>query len=154
MVVSAHLARNPNRDGRGWRILRLDGLFGITVTGIVCSSVLATIREPHGWRETAVNDVVHYISPIGMVIGWLVFGPRPRINRSVVLGALGWPILWLIYTLIRGAIWKWYPYPFLDVVTHGYTKVILNGLAVTVVLLAVAGIFWALDRRLRPSPRS
>ncbi len=40
-VVSAQLTIRPDRDGRGWRAVRLAALFGITVTGIVYSTVLA-----------------------------------------------------------------------------------------------------------------
>lgn len=147
LVVSAQLARNPVRDGAVWRVLRLDALVGITVTGVVYTTVLARIHEPKGWQETFTNTIVHYLVPIGMVVGWLLFGPRPRIDRRVVAWSLLWPAAWLAYTLVRGAIWKWYPYPFLDVVTHGYGRVVLNGLAVTVVLMLVAGVFLVLDRR-------
>jgi hypothetical protein len=150
MVVSAQLARDPARDGRYWRVLRLDALIGITVTGVVYATVLARIHEPNGWQETAVNTVVHYVVPIGMVLGWLLFGPRPRIDRRVVAWSLLWPASWLVYTLVRGAIWKWYPYPFLDVESHGYGRVIVNGLVVAVVLLAVASVFYLLDKRLGP----
>jgi hypothetical protein len=88
-VVSWQLARRPARDGSAWRIVRLDALFGIAVTGIVYSTVLAKIHEPHGWRETTSNTLVHYVVPVLMVLGWLLFGPRPRITRTVLLVALG-----------------------------------------------------------------
>jgi hypothetical protein len=80
-ITSAHLFRNPNRDGRIWRAVRLAALFGIAVTGIVYSTVLAKIHEPHGWKETSTNTAFHYIVPIMVVVGWLLFGPRPRIER-------------------------------------------------------------------------
>lgn len=66
--------------------------------------------------------------------------------------SLLFPALWFGYTLIRGAIWHWYPYPFLDVNTHGYPQVILNAALVTVVLAAVATLFATLDSRLPRSP--
>jgi hypothetical protein len=34
-ITSAQLARRPDRDGPVWRVLRLDALVGIAVTGIV-----------------------------------------------------------------------------------------------------------------------
>jgi hypothetical protein len=149
MIVAASLALDPDRDGAVWRVLRLDALLGITVTGIVYATVLAPIHEPKGWQETSTNTVVHYIVPIGMVLGWLLFGPRPRIDLRVVGWSLLWPLAWISYTLVRGAIWKWYPYPFLDVPTHGYARVVVNSLLVTVVLTLVATVFYQLDKRLR-----
>src|ERR1700728_394722 len=47
-IVSAQLAVRPDRDGPAWRALHLAALYGITVTGIVYSTVLAAIHQPNG----------------------------------------------------------------------------------------------------------
>ena len=152
-VVSAQLACNPDRDGRSWRAVRLASLFGITVTGIVYATVLAKVHEPKGWQETFTNDVFHYIVPIMMVVGWVLFGPRPRIEVRTIGLAILWPVVWVVYTLTHGAITSWYPYPFVDVHTHGYALVFVNAFLVVVVLLVVTAVFWIGDRHLPPSPR-
>lgn len=151
-VTAAQLARDPNRDGPAWRAVRLAALFGITVTGIVYATVLARVHEPHGWQETSTNTVFHYVVPIMVVIGWLLFGPRPRIGPKTVVRAVLWPVAWMSYILIYGRITKWYPYPFVDVITHGYGRVIANAIAVVLVLLVVTGLFWLGDRRLPSAP--
>jgi hypothetical protein len=151
-ITSAQLARNPVRDGTVWRPVRLASLVGITVTGIVYSTVLAKVHEPHGWQETSTNTVVHYIAPIMMVVGWLAFGPRPRVTGRVVAYAAIFPVAWSTYTLIRGAITSWYPYPFTDVPSHGYGLVLLYSAAVIAVIVLVMGLFWAGDRYLPPRP--
>jgi uncharacterized membrane protein len=149
-LTSAQLARGPGRDGRSWRALRLASLFGITVTGIVYSTVLAKIHEPHGWKETFSNDVFHYAVPILMVVGWLLFGPRPRIDARAIGVAMLWPIAWFGYTLLHGSISHWYPYPFVDAATHGYGRVMVNAVLVVLVLLGVTAVLWFGDRRLAP----
>ena len=151
-LVSAQLALLPNRDGRVFRPLRLAALFGITVTGIVYSTVLAKIHQPHGTAETFVNDLVHYVIPAMTVLGWVAYGPRPRIDRRCVALSLIFPFSWISYTVIRGAIWKWYPYPFVDVATHGYAQVALNGALVLILLAGVAAMFAFGDRRLPIAP--
>ena len=151
-VVSALLATKPDGDSPVFRILRLDALFGITVTGIVYATVLAPIHEPKGWAEISSNTVFHYVVPIMTVVGWLLFGPRPRITAGVVYRSLLWPVAWLGYTLVRGAVWNWYPYPFLDVPTHGYGTVAVNCVGVTVVLAGVAALFAWGDGRLPRAP--
>lgn len=151
-LVSAQLALRPDRDGPVWRPVRLAALCGITVTGIVYSTVLARIHQPNGTAETFVNTLVHYVVPIMAVVGWVVSGPRPRITRVTMARALLFPLLWFVYTLVRGAIWHWYPYPFLDVPSHGYARVAVNAVLVTVVLGAVAALFAVGDRRLPPAP--
>jgi hypothetical protein len=148
-ITAAQLARTPNRDGRLWRALRLAALFGIAVTGIVYGTVLAKIHEPHGWQETSTNTVFHYIVPIMMVVSWLLFGPRRRIEGRTIGLAMLWPMTWFIYILIYGRITKWYPYPFVDVTTHGYPRVVVNGILVVAVLLVVTTLFWLGDQRLR-----
>jgi hypothetical protein len=58
------------------------------------------------------------------------------------------PVGWLLYTLVRGAFVDWYPYPFVDVGQHGLGAVLLNALAISALMLALAfGARW-LDRRL------
>jgi hypothetical protein len=110
--------------------VRLASLFGSTVTGIVYSTVLAKVHEPHGWQETSTNNVFHYVVPIMMALGWLLFGPRPRVEVRTIALAMLWPVAWIVYILICGAITKWYPYPFLDVTTHGYGRAAVNAVAV------------------------
>jgi hypothetical protein len=152
-ITSAQVARNPFRDGPVWRPVRLASLVGITVTGIVYSTVLAKVHEPHGWQATTTNAVVHYIAPVMMVVGWLAFGPRPRVTGRVVAYAAIFPVAWSTYSLIRGAITSWYPYPFVDVVSHGYGRVLVNAAAVIAVIVLVMGLFWVGDRYLPPRPR-
>jgi hypothetical protein len=152
-VTAALLAARPDRDGQVFRPLRLAALFGITVTGIVYSTVLAKIHEPNGTAETVVNDIVHYVVPVLVVVGWLLFGPRPRVDHRVLAWSLLFPAGWAAYTLARGAVWHWYPYPFLDVGTHGYARVAVNCVLVLGVLAVVAGVF-ALGDRVLPQPAS
>lgn len=154
-IVSARLVMRPDQGGPVWRPLRLAALVGITVTGIVYSTVLAAVHQPSGAAETAVNTIVHYVVPVLMVLGRIVFGPRPRVDWRSLAWSLLFRAAWLVYTLARGAIWSWYPYPypFLDVTTHGYGRVVLNAAIVTVVLGIVAGLFALLDRLLPAAPR-
>lgn len=152
-VVSAMLAVSPRRDGTVFRVVRLDALVGIAVTGIVYATVLAKVHEPHGWRETVSNAIFHYVVPIGAVLGWLLVGPRPRVTARTIAWSLLWPVLFLGYTLARGAATHWYPYPFLDVATHGYPTVLVNSVLVTVVLGLVAAVLYAGDRKLPAAPR-
>jgi hypothetical protein len=151
LIAAITLARNPGRDGRVWRVLRLDAVLAITVTGVVHYVALRPIQDLEGWDSVA-DILLHVVSPIIVLAGWLLFGPRPRISwRDVGLSAI-WPVLWLVYTLIAGELGEWYPYPFVDVDIHGYGVVLLNSAVVTVIFLALAAAGRFLDRTLRPAP--
>lgn len=151
LIVSAQLARNLNRDGPVWRAVRLASLVAIVITGVVYATVLSKVHEPHGWKETVSNTVFHYIVPIMMLVGWLLFGPRPRIDLVTLGRSLIYPLAWVVYSLIDGAITSWYPYPFVDVNTLGYAAVVRNGALVVIILAVVTALYWLGDRRLPPS---
>lgn len=135
------------RDDRLFRVLRLDAVLGITVTGVVHWFLLRPILDLEGASYVA-DKLLHVVVPLLAVIGWLVFGPRGLLSRRDVLPALAWPVVWLIVILATGPIADWYPYPFLDVSEHGFGVVLLNSLGITVLFVALAlGLVWA-DRRI------
>jgi hypothetical protein len=130
-----------------FRTLRLNGVLCIAVTGIVYHLVLAGTDELSG-AGALVNLLVHTVTPLLGVLGWLVFGPRRQIDRRVVGWSLVFPLLWLAFTLIRGKGTGFYPYPFVNVTEHGYGTVLLNCLLVALLFLALAFGAALLDRRM------
>lgn len=145
-VSSWALFLQPQRAGLLWRVLRLDALAGISVTGLVYAVALSGTQELHGWAF-ACDIAFHYVVPIATVLTWLVFGPRGRIDSRTVLFGLVWPVLWFGYTLVHGAIGGWYPYHFIDVGDLGYPQSLLNALIVTVLLGVVLSLVWIVDQR-------
>ncbi len=142
------LVRRRQHDGRVWRIARLDAIAGITITGVVHWFFLRPLLHLEGWSWVA-DKLLHVAVPLLAVVGWLVFGPRLRTSWSLLLPALGWPVLWLAYTLVAGAVTDWYPYPFLDVTTKGYATVLTTCAGIAVALVVVLAALIALDPRLR-----
>jgi hypothetical protein len=145
--TSIALAVSIRRDGPVWRVLRLDAMLGIIITGLVYDTILAPLVHPEGWALAATIGF-HYISPWATLIGWLIFGPRPRMGWVSAAAAFIWPILWLVYTFIHGAVTGWYPYPFLDVATIGFADSVRNCLVVLLIAMVIAAILTVVDRRL------
>lgn len=150
-VVTAGLALDPRRDGSGWRVLRLDAVAGIAVTGVVHWFLLRPLLDLDGASALA-DRLLHLVVPVLAVAGWLLFGPRPRITRATVLRALIWPVGWLVYTVLVGAVTGWYPYPFLDVGELGYGPVAAVSAGVTALLLVVFLLARAADHALPAAP--
>ena len=141
------LAIDPRRDGPLWRVLRLDGLLGIVVTGLVYEVALRSLLDLHGlawWTDT----LLHVFAPWLTLLGWLLFGPRPRITWSTVARAMIWPAAWLLYTFVHGAVSGWYPYPFLDVTELGYPVALRNTALVLALGILLASAYKLLDDRL------
>lgn len=144
---SLNLALGRDRDTRLWRALRMDAVVLILLAGVVHFFLLRPHLDLHGW-DLVADRSLHMVVPLVAVAGWAAFGPRGRM-AGVDLGPfLVLPIAWLAYTLARGEIVEWYPYPFIDVNEHGYGVVLLNCAGISVLMLAFAvGVTW-LDRRL------
>lgn len=147
LAAAVSLFAVPDRDGRLWRVLRLDALLGIIITGLVFGVVLAGQVETSG-IGTWINVGFHYFAPWWALAGWLLTGPRPRIGWPVIAWAFAWPAAWIVYTFVHGAVTGWYPYPFLNAHTHGYGVAIRNTLAVVVIAAIIAVALKAVDERL------
>ncbi len=142
------LALQPDRpQSTLFRTLRLNGVLCIAVTGIVYHLALADLDDLTVWAAVA-NILLHTASPVAGVLGWLLFGPRGMTDPRVVAWSIVYPLLWLVFTLVRGEFVGFYPYPFVSVVEHGYPRVLLNCLLVAVLFLALAAGATSLDRRL------
>lgn len=147
-VTSWALAARP---GRGvstlFTVARLDAVAASLVTVAVYAVVLRPVVDPEGWW--AVADVLlHYVVPLLVLVGWLVHGPRRRVDRRVVLLALAWPVAFVGWTLLHGAATGYHPYPFLDVGETGWATLLGNVTIALGLLLALCGTLLWLDRRL------
>jgi len=150
--VSATLARDPEHDGRVWRVVHLATLVGIAVTAVVHWFFLRPILDLTG-SSYVVDKLLHVVVPLLFVVVWVAAGPRRQTTRAEVLPMLVWPALWGAYTLVRGSVADFWPYPFMDVDELGWGHVLLN-LAGVAVLFGIVGLACvAADRALaRRSP--
>jgi hypothetical protein len=65
-----------------------------------------------------------------------------------VFSALLIPIVWLTYSLVRGAYMAAYPYDFLDVATYGLGPVLTTVAMIIAFGVALGFVFLGLDRAL------
>lgn len=129
------------------RVFRLAALICILVTGLVFQIALAS-QNLGGLRlsPAIANVLLHGVEPVLYPLGWLLFGPRGWISRRIIGLAVLPPIGWLVFTLARGPIVHWYPYPFMDVAKIGYLRSLLDCGVVAIVFLALTAAAAALDR--------
>lgn len=108
----------------------------IVFVGIVFHIMLSDIYNPDGIKAVA-NYINHYITPLAMLLCWLVFPTKLRMPLSTPFFWGIYPLLYAIYITIRGELIGEYPYFFLDVTTLGYPKALLNGLVLFLVVAAI-----------------
>lgn len=115
----------------------------MVVTGIVFSFLLSGLE---GVSLTAVpwdNIVLHYIIPVAAVIDWIIDPPSRKIAFKRALIWLAFPLAYLAYSLIRGPIANWYPYPFLNPANGGYGQIALTSF---IILIAGIAMVWIVSR--------
>jgi hypothetical protein len=83
---------------------------------------------------------VHRLTPLVFAADWLIDPPRRPVAFPRALAWMIFPLLYLPYTLVRGPIVGWYPYPFLDPRGRGYLHVVVSSIVVTAAFLAVAAV--------------
>ena len=111
----------------------------LTLTGVVYGILLS--GEDLGSLQPWVNAVIHQIMPLAVVIDWLIDPPSNRLPLSKTLWWLAFPIVYVTYSLIRGAIINWYPYPFFNPAKaggYGGVAAYSAGIAIFFILLVLA----------------
>ena len=104
----------------------------IFIVGLVYNVVLRGLYVFSGW-QWIVDNMLHVVVPLFYLLYWILFTPKGTLKWQDGIHWIFFPFGYLIYSLIRGAVVAWYPYPFLDVVKHGYAKVFINiGLMIAV----------------------
>ena len=146
-VTSLMLFIQPNRPSLSFRVLRLTGLIAITVTFLVYHAVLSNLVELDGWAAMA-DQLIHTAAPLLALAAWIKLGPRGQVDVRVALLAMLPAVAWAVFTLIRGALIDFYPYPFVDVTEHGYPIVMLNIAAVSALFAGLGMAAVQADRRM------
>jgi hypothetical protein len=117
----------------------------ITIVGLIYNIILRFLWAPQGLAKLA-DELLHSVIPVLYIIFWLVFVPKQQINWRNILPWMGYPLIYLTYTLLRGPLAQWYPYPFVDVIKLGYNKVLLNSAMVCGVFLIFAVLFLSIAK--------
>lgn len=91
----------------------------MATTGVVYGLLLSGYDEELQTTAPWANNIVHRIVPLIMVLDWVIDRPHNRLTfRKASIWAF-FPIAYLVYSLIRGPIADWYPYPFLNPAESG-----------------------------------
>lgn len=117
----------------------------IVLVAVTYSLLLRHLWQPHGWQRLA-DELLHDIMPLLYTVYWWRRVPKGTLRwRHLPLWGL-FPIAYFGFSLLRGHIIGVYPYPFVDVATLGYPRVMLNALAMLAAFLGVGMLVLGLDR--------
>lgn len=138
--------------GRGfpghWRLTRPLTVTCATVSIVIVGAVYFLVLR-HQWQPQGAQWVadagLHYVMPVVMALFWWLAVPAGALDWRRAGWLFAYPLAYLVYVFVRGALVADYPYPFIDVPKIGYPQALLNSVGVLVAFAAVAGALLAVN---------
>ncbi|NVM38153.1 MAG: Pr6Pr family membrane protein [Candidatus Lokiarchaeota archaeon] len=107
----------------------------ISITFIFFAILLAPFYHPTGWAAFS-NLVFHYITPIAFIVDWLLTENKLRYKwKYLFYWVCIYPVCYLVFIFIHGALTSDYIYYFFDVNALG-----MLGAAIPVSIIITTGI--------------
>ncbi|GAA1767400.1 Pr6Pr family membrane protein [Agromyces humatus] len=121
----------------------------MTTTLVVYNLLLRDISLDQATTVPWSNEILHVWAPLYLLLDWILAPGRGRVPWSRFWWIAAFPIAWVVYTIVRGAIVGWYPYPFLDPAIEpgvGYRGVTLYVIAIASFILLVGSAIVGLSQ--------
>jgi hypothetical protein len=137
-------------EGERLTSIRASILAYAVVTGLVYNLLLRNL-PPVGYQGIQwPNEILHVWVPIFIVIDFFLAPGRRRIPWRRLWWVASYPLAWLAFTMVRGSLTGWYPYPFLEPSgPGGYAGILLYVLGIAALILGIGSLAIASTRRLR-----
>ena len=99
-------------------------LLSILMVGVIYHLILARLWASQGlayWADQGLHTAV----PLATLGWWLAFAPKDIRLRDLPFWLI-WPLAYSLYSLIRGAVTGFWPYPFFDLPALGPLRLCVN----------------------------
>lgn len=116
----------------------------IVIVGLVYAVLLAPLGAAGGVALPWANIVLHVVTPLAALAGWVLAPDRAPIRWRLLPLALVYPAIWISVVLVRGATDGWVPYPFLDP-NRGYGSVALTCVVISAAVIMVAAVIFTIS---------
>ncbi len=146
-LLISGVATAANAQGARINAFRAAVTVYILIVGIGFSLLLSGLSDVDFTAVPWNNTVLHYAMPVVMLIDLLVDRPSKRIRFAPALIWLIFPAGYAAFSLIRGNLTGWYPYPFLNPTNQGYAPVVLTIIGLVALGLALTWLVTLLSRR-------
>jgi hypothetical protein len=121
-------------------------MLSILLVGVVNALLLWGALELSG-GSVLVDRLLHVVTPVCVLLFWIFFANKGGLTwRDPLLWAI-YPLVYLVYGIGRGLATSKYAYPFLNVLTLGWSRTAVNALFIAGAFMACGyAIVW-IDRR-------
>lgn len=147
LVVEAVLTWRGKNAGPLWDLLRCISVVCMALVGLVFSALLRDVDL--GSLLPWINTWLHYVMPVVVVADWFIQPPRHHIALKWVGIAVLFPLVYLVYSLVRGAGTNWYAYPFLNPADGGWGAVLVTCLVIAAGFVVVTLLLMVLGNKMR-----
>lgn len=114
-VCGAVVAFRREKDPRWLDTFRALATTYIIVSGIVfLTIVIQSSTQAYTIEVPWPSQMLHFYIPAIALLDWLTDTGKARLSWRPLRWVLLYPVLWGIFTLVRGPMVGWYPYFFLD----------------------------------------
>ena len=107
-------------------VLRGATVLYLVITWVVYALLLHELPEVKAMMVPWADAVLHAIVPLWVVVDWQLVPPSTGLTFHRARAWLLYPCAYMIYSLIRGALVQWYPYPFLNPAQPGGVGALLG----------------------------
>ncbi|MGF6851075.1 hypothetical protein QFZ51_006310 [Chitinophaga sp. W3I9] len=113
----------------------------ITIVALIYNVILRPLYQFEGLQKI-LNEVQHVIVPVLFVLYWCVFVNKSSLQWKDFLPWLWYPLIYVLFVLIRGSFSGFYPYPFINLNDLGFRQTLINavGMGVLFTLMSLAFI--------------
>lgn len=118
----------------------------ILIVGLVYNLVLRSLWKPQG-LQLLVDNLLHSVTPLLSLLYWFFFASVKNIYWQQTFKWILYPLLYLVFVIIRGTLSNFYPYFFIDVSKLGYAKAFINSGYITLAFLLVSFLLLWLGKK-------
>lgn len=115
------------------------------IVAVIYFILLRGLWRPEGF-QLVMDVALHYVMPPLIVVFWWMAVPARSLRWTAMGGALAYPVAYLAYVFVRGALIGRYPYFFIDTTALGLVRALLNAAGVSLIFLAVLSLLILLNR--------
>lgn len=144
LFVGGWMALTRESDTVLYTTIRLSILAYAVVMAGVYNGLLRGIPDEGYAVVPWPGEIMHVWIPLFVLLDWLFAPGRPALRWTALRIVVIYPLVWVAFTLVRGAITGWVPYPFFEFET-GFVSIAgyILGIAAFIIGIASLGIAYS-----------
>lgn len=117
----------------------------ILIVGVIYQVILRQLWQPTGLQKI-VDELLHSVTPVLTLFYWYLYENKKNLHYKMIPKWTVFPLLYLIFVLIRGHFSNFYPYFFIDVNVLGLAQTLMNAFWILVFFVGLSMLFIRIGR--------